>query len=111
MKRELSTTPFPTGAIINALPLPVIVISASARGRSNVAARGPFRGFRLRFCRGFCCAILRRSAALAALVDQVRERGAPVNDIASTCHATQSRRPHRRPPRRSAAGNGMAMSW
>ena len=81
MKRELSTTPFPTGAIINALPLPVIVISADGRVvDANVAAEAFFEVSVALLQRLLLRDLAPFGSPLLALVDQVRERGAPVNE-------------------------------
>jgi two-component system nitrogen regulation sensor histidine kinase GlnL len=81
MNSAPSQTSFPSGAIINALPLPVLVVDEAGRvADANVAAEAFFeisvpllRRLQLRDLAPF-------GSPLLALVDQVRDRGAPVNE-------------------------------
>ena len=74
-------TATPADAVLNALPHPVIVVSADGKiADANVAAEA-FSRSRCRCCGVTCCATWCRSAVpLLTLVEQVRARGAAVNE-------------------------------
>jgi len=81
MKSERTPTPFPTGAIINALPLPVLVVDAGGRVvDANVAAEAFFEVSVPLLQRLLLRDLAPFGSPLLALVDQVRDRGAPVNE-------------------------------
>ena len=81
MKRASSEMSFPSGAIINALPLPVLVIDAGGRVvDANVAAEAFFEVSVPLLQRLLLRDLAPLGSPLLALVDQVRDRGAPVNE-------------------------------
>lgn len=81
MKRASSEMSFPSGAIINALPLPVLVIDAGGRVvDANVAAEAFFEVSVPLLQRLLLRDLAPFGSPLLALVDQVRDRGAPVNE-------------------------------
>jgi two-component system nitrogen regulation sensor histidine kinase GlnL len=81
MKPALSQVSFPSGAIINALPLPVLVVDAGGRVvDANVAAEAFFEVSVPLLQRLLLRDLAPFGSPLLALVDQVRDRGAPVNE-------------------------------
>lgn len=81
MKSAASLASFPTGAVINALPLPVIVVGAEGQVvDANVAAEAFFEVSVSLLQRLLLRDLAPFGSPLLALVDQVRDRGAPVNE-------------------------------
>ncbi|MGE3149526.1 MAG: PAS domain-containing protein, partial [Pseudorhodoplanes sp.] len=68
-------------AVLNALPLPVIVVAKDGRVvDANVAAEAFFDGSLAMLRREQLSKLVPFGSPLLALVEQVRQRGAPVNE-------------------------------
>jgi two-component system nitrogen regulation sensor histidine kinase GlnL len=68
-------------AVLNALPLPVITVAANGKiADANAAADSFFEASALLLRRQMLCELVPFGSPLLALVDQVRDRGAAVNE-------------------------------
>ena len=93
-------------AVLNALPQPVIIVAADGRiADANVAAEAFFEASVLLLRRQMLRDLVPFGSPLLALVEQVRSRGAAVNEYrVDLGDAAQSGRAAGRPLRRAAAG-------
>src|SRR5689334_25104986 len=81
MKAEPSIHAGVTDAVLNALPLPVMVVAADGRiVDANAAAEAFFDASVLHLRRDLLRDLVPFGSPLLSLVDQVRQRGAPVNE-------------------------------
>jgi two-component system nitrogen regulation sensor histidine kinase GlnL len=84
MNRPLSKPPVPTfsaDAVLNALPHPVIIVTGDGRiADANAAAEAFFQGSVSMLRRNLLRDLVPFGSPLLALVDQVRDRGAAVNE-------------------------------
>jgi two-component system nitrogen regulation sensor histidine kinase GlnL len=76
-----TTTHSPADAVMNALPHPVIMVAPDGRiADANVAAEQFFEASTLVLCRHMLRDLVPFGSPLLALIDQVRQRGAAVNE-------------------------------
>ncbi len=81
MSVEAAPAAFPSEAVINALPLPVIVVDGHSRVvDANVSAEAFFEASVMLLQRHHLRDLVPFGSPLLTLVEQVRDRGAPVNE-------------------------------